>query len=194
MRSSNVTRKTGETSIKLTLELDGQGNRDIQTGVGFLDHMLELFTRHGLFDLAVQATGDVEVDDHHTVEDVGICLGQALDEALGDKAGICRFGAAAIPMEDALAQIALDLGGRSFLVYQADYPTPKTGDFDVVLVQEFMLALSRSGKLNLHIQVPYGSNTHHMAEAVFKGTARALREAVAIDPRQKGVPSTKGVL
>ena len=193
-RKSEVRRKTKETDVTLALALDGSGAGAVSTGVGFLDHMLDLLARHGLLDLTVKAKGDTHVDAHHTVEDVGICLGQALKEALGERKGIRRFGDCAVPMEDALAQVALDLGGRGALVFNVAFPTPKTGDFDVVLVEEFFRAVASNSGMNLHVNVPYGKNSHHVAEAVFKSFARALDQAMALDPRIKGVPSTKGVL
>lgn len=193
-RKTTVQRRTRETEIKLTLDLDGTGQSAISTGVGFLDHMLELFAKHGCFDVTVDATGDVEVDDHHTAEDVGICLGQALSTALGNKAGIRRFGFASLPMQDSLANVTIDLGGRYFLAFNADFPSPKIGTFDSELVQEFMEAFAANASINLHINVQYGTNAHHVAEAVFKGCARALRCAVEQDPKVTGLPSTKGTL
>jgi imidazoleglycerol-phosphate dehydratase len=194
MRTATVERKTKETQIALQLTLDGEGKSEVRTGVGFLDHMLDLLARHGLLDLTIKATGDTHVDAHHTVEDVGICLGQALKEALGDRKGIRRFGDCAVPMEDALAQVALDLGGRGALVFNVAFPSEKTGDFDVGLVEEFFRALAANAGMNLHVNVPYGRNSHHVAEAVFKAFARALEQAMQLDPRIKGVPSTKGIL
>ena len=193
-RKSAVRRKTKETDVTLSLALDGSGAGAISTGVGFLDHMLDLLARHGLLDLTVKAKGDTRVDAHHTVEDVGICLGQALKEALGDRKGIRRFGDCAAPMEDALAQVALDLGGRGALVFNVAFPSEKTGDFDVSLVEEFFRAVASNAGMNLHVNVPYGKNSHHVAEAVFKAFARALDRATQLDPRIQGVPSTKGVL
>ena len=193
-RIADVDRKTGETHIRLSLNLDGEGAWQGDTGVGFLNHMLELFARHGHFDLNVAASGDIQVDDHHTTEDVGICLGRAFDQALGDRAGIRRFGDFALPMEDALAQVAVDLGGRSHFVYNVQFPTEKVGSFDTALVEEFLGALVANARMNLHVNVPYGKNAHHIAEAIFKATARALDLAVARDPRTRGVPSTKGVV
>jgi len=193
-RTATVERKTKETQIKLILRLDGEGKTETATGVGFLDHMLELLGRHALLDLSVQAHGDTEVDDHHTVEDVGICVGQALREALGDKQGIRRFGYASVPMQEALANVALDLSGRPALVFNVDFPAQKVGSFDSELVEEFMEAFASNCMCNLHIQAPYGKNVHHMTEAIFKALARALRDAVSIDDRAQGVPSTKGVL
>jgi imidazoleglycerol-phosphate dehydratase len=193
-RQSEVRRRTKETDVTLSLALDGRGAAAVSTGVGFLDHMLDLLARHGLLDLTVKAKGDTHVDAHHTVEDVGICFGQALKEALGDRQGIRRFGDCAVPMEDALAQVALDLGGRGGLVFNVAFPAPKTGDFDVALVEEFFRALAGNAGMNLHVNVPYGKNSHHVAEAVFKSFARALDQAAQLDPRVKGVPSTKGKL
>ena len=193
-RQACTSRKTRETAISLTIAVDGEGASDISSGVGFLDHMLELLARHGLLDLTVKASGDTEVDAHHTVEDVGICLGQALAEALGDRRGIRRFGDCAAPMEDALAQVALDLGGRGALVFRVQFPTEKTGTFDVQLVEEFLGALAANAGMNLHVTVPYGNNSHHIAEAIFKALGKALDRATQLDPRVKEIPSTKGVL
>lgn len=193
-RTAEIARQTGETRIQLTLNLDGVGKGDIETGVGFFNHMLDLLARHGLFDLTVQAEGDLEVDAHHTVEDVGIVLGQAIERAVGDKKGIYRYGWAIVPMDESLAQAALDLSGRPAFVFNVPFKGGKVGQFDVELVQEFFKALANSARMNLHICVPYGENNHHMAEAIFKATAKALRQAVAIDPRNPSVPSTKGTL
>jgi len=193
-RQATVERQTRETQIKLTLGLDGTGQSAISTGVGFLDHMLELLARHGCFDISVEATGDTQVDDHHTVEDVGICLGQALSEGLGTKAGIRRFGFASVPMQDSLANVTVDLGGRYFLAFNAQFPSPKIGTLDSELVQEFMEAFASNAAMNLHINVPYGTNTHHVAEAIFKGLARSLRAAVEADPRMEGLPTSKGLI
>ena len=193
-RQASVSRATKETRIELLLCVDGKGEGSIATGVGFFDHMLDLLSRHGLFDLTIKATGDTEVDAHHTVEDIGICLGQALKEALGDRKGIRRFGDCAAPMEDSLAQIALDLGGRGALVFRADFPTEKTGEFDLQLIEEFLSAFSVNAGMNLHVTVPYGKNSHHIAEAIFKGLAKALDWATQVDPRVSDVPSTKGIL
>jgi imidazoleglycerol-phosphate dehydratase len=187
-------RSTKETQVRVEIALESDGVTEIATGVGFLDHMLDLFGRHGRFGLTVRASGDVEVDDHHTVEDVGISLGQALDSALGDRAGIVRFGAASVPMDEALANVALDLSGRGFLVFNADYGQEKIGSFDVSLVHEFLHALAANARMTLHVNAPYGSDGHHITEAIFKALGRALAEAVARDPRVRGVPSTKGVL
>lgn len=195
MRKSEISRKTAETDIRLALDLDGTGTYDIDTGVGFLDHMLELFARHGRFDLTVRCTGDTNVDFHHSVEDIGIVLGDAFREALGDKKGIRRYGSMLLPMDEALVQIALDISGRACLSFKADIPTQKVGDFDTELVQEFMTAFSRELGLTLHIVQISGVNSHHIIEAMFKGLARALAEAVSIDERFAGeIPSTKGVL
>lgn len=193
-RKASIKRETAETQIELTLELDGTGQSDIQTGVGFFDHMLTLLARHALFDLTIKANGDLEVDYHHTVEDVGICLGKALCQALSDKQGITRYGSLTIPMEETLVTAALDLSGRPWFVFQVEFPTEKIGQFDTELVREFWQAFSSNGLLNLHHVLHHGANSHHISEGIFKGTARALRQAVSIDPRQQGVPSSKGVL
>ena len=193
-RKASIRRKTTETDIALDLTLDGQGRSDCRTGVGFFDHMLDLLAKHSLIDLKIAATGDLKTDQHHTIEDVGIALGQALDQALGDKAGVRRFGTAAVPMEEALAHVAVDLSGRAALVYQVDFGAEKTGEFDTALVEEFLHALARNARLNLHVSVPHGRNAHHIAEAIFKGLAVALRAAVEPDPRRRDVPSTKGTL
>lgn len=191
-RIAELERKTQETDIQCHLNLDGQGQYDINTGVGFLDHMLCHVSKHGKIDLTVKAAGDLEVDAHHTVEDVGICLGQCLNKALGDKRGIHRYGFASVPMEDALANVSLDLSGRPFCVYHAAYRTEKIGDFDVELIEEFLRAVVNVGKLNLHVNVPYGTNSHHVAEAIFKALGQALHQAVALCGSD--IPSTKGVL
>jgi imidazoleglycerol-phosphate dehydratase len=193
-RQATITRKTKETDIALSLELDGAGKSSPSTGVGFFDHMLDLLTRHALIDLDVKAKGDLDVDAHHTVEDVGICIGQALEKALGDKAGIHRYGWASVPMDEALANVSLDLSGRPAFVFNVSFTGPLIGSFPVELVEEFFKSIANVGKMNLHINVPYGTNNHHIAEAIFKSFARALRIAISIDPRQKGVPSTKGSL
>jgi imidazoleglycerol-phosphate dehydratase len=193
-RSATVQRKTAETDIQLTLDLDGDGQATVSTGIGFLDHMLELFARHACVDLAVQARGDLHVDQHHTVEDVGICLGMALRQAVGDKAGIRRYGDVNLPMEESLVTVAVDLSGRCYLVYWVEFPTAKVGDFDTELVREFWQALAANGLLNLHIVLQHGQNSHHISEAIFKATARALRVALEADPRVTGIPSTKGTL
>lgn len=193
-RTAAIDRSTRETQIHLELNLDGSGQGSWQTGVGFFDHMLELFTRHGAFDLKVEANGDLQVDQHHTVEDVGICLGQAIKQALGDKKGIRRYGHFTLPMEETLCTTAIDLSGRYYLVFQAQFPSPKIGQFDTELVEDFWQAVAANALCNLHVLVPYGRNSHHISEAIFKCTARALRMAVETDPRMTGVPSTKGSL
>jgi imidazoleglycerol-phosphate dehydratase len=193
-RLAELTRTTRETDIRLLLNLDGAGQSTVRTGVGFLDHMLDGFARHGACDLDVQCTGDLHVDDHHTTEDVGICLGQAIDKALGDRSGIRRYGHAILPMDEALVLCAIDLGGRPFFAWEATMPTPKVGTFDSELVPEFWRSVATLGRMNLHVRVLSGSNTHHVIEAIFKGLARALRDAWEPDPRCGGVPSTKGSL
>jgi imidazoleglycerol-phosphate dehydratase len=193
-RTATISRQTAETKVELTLNLDGSGHAHIRTGVGFLDHMLTLLAKHAAIDLTIEAEGDLEVDQHHTVEDVGICLGQALRQALGDKAGIRRYGFFTLPMEETLSTTALDLSGRYYLVFNAEFPSAKIGDFDSELVEEFWQATAANALCNLHVNVPYGRNSHHIAEAIFKSTARALRMAVESDPRMPGVPSTKGIL
>ena len=193
-RGATVTRTTKETSIRLTLGLDGRGQYEVSTGVAFLDHMLELFARHGFFDVAVQATGDLHVDYHHTVEDVGLVLGQALREALGDKAGIRRFGEATVPLDEALVQTVVDLSGRPFLVYDVTIAQHKIGQFDVELIHDFLLAFVNQAGMNLHVRMLSGRNPHHVVEAIFKGLARALDAAVHRDGRLAGVLSTKGTL
>jgi imidazoleglycerol-phosphate dehydratase len=193
-RTARIQRETGETRIDLTLDLDGTGRAQLQTGVGFFDHMLTLLARHSLIDLTVAAQGDLHVDPHHTVEDVGICYGKALAQALGNKAGIRRYGSATLPMDEVLVTAAIDLGGRPFCVWNADVPREILGTFNAPLAEEFWRAVSSSGALNLHVVCHYGRNTHHIVEAIFKATARALRQAVEPDPRMPGVPSTKGVL
>lgn len=193
-RLTDISRKTGETDIKLSLDLDGSGRSDVHSGVGFLDHMLDLLARHGLFDLRVQARGDLHVDQHHTVEDIGIVLGQAIEKSLGDKSGITRYGHATLPMDETLAAVTLDLSGRPAFVFNVKFTGELIGTFAVELIEEFFKSVATNAKMNLHINVAYGSNNHHIAEAIFKAFARALRAAVAIDPRQSGVPSTKGSL
>jgi imidazoleglycerol-phosphate dehydratase len=193
-RTATIKRKTAETEIELTLDLDGSGQSDIQTGVGFFDHMLTLLAKHAVIDLTIRAQGDLQVDQHHTVEDVGICFGQALRQAVGDKAGIRRYGHFTLPMEETLVTTAIDLSGRYFLVFQADFPTAKIGDFDSELVEDFWQATAANALCNLHVMVHHGRNSHHVSEGIFKATARALRMAVEPDPRVKGVPSTKGTL
>lgn len=193
-RTSSKHRKTRETDISLSLNLDGSGTANIITGVGFLDHMLELLTKHALLDLSVEAKGDLHVDDHHTVEDVGIVLGEAIHEALGDRKGIRRYGWALLPMDEAMARVALDLGGRPFLVYEIDHPATHIKDFDLQLLEEFWRAFSTQARMNLHIAQLYGKDVHHAHEAVFKGVAKALDYAKQHDPRVKGVPSSKDLI
>ncbi|WP_026688337.1 imidazoleglycerol-phosphate dehydratase HisB [Alteribacter aurantiacus] len=193
-RSATIKRNTNETKINLSLNIDGEGQSALETGVPFLTHMLDLFTRHGLFDLSVQADGDTEIDDHHTTEDIGIVLGEALKDALGDKKGIRRYGNAFVPMDEALAQVTVDLSNRPHLEYRVELPSEKVGTFDTELVHEFLWKLALEARMNLHVNVPYGTNTHHIIEAIFKALGRALDEATQIDPRVKGVPSTKGRL
>jgi imidazoleglycerol-phosphate dehydratase len=193
-RSATVKRKTAETDIQLEIALDGTGKAAIETGVGFFDHMLTLLARHSLIDLSVKAQGDLHVDHHHTVEDVGICFGKALGIALGEKRGIARYGSITLPMEETLVTAAVDLSGRTWFVYDVVIPTPKIGEFDSQLVDVFWQAVAANGLMNLHFLLHHGANGHHIAEGVFKAAARALRQAVAIDPRQSGVPSSKGTL
>jgi imidazoleglycerol-phosphate dehydratase len=193
-RSAKISRKTAETAIELELALDGSGSAQIATGVGFFDHMLTLLARHAAIDLTIRAEGDLHVDQHHTVEDVGICFGQALRQALGGKAGIRRYGHFTLPMEETLVTSAIDLSGRYFLVFQAEFSRAKIGDFDSELVEDFWQATAANALMNLHIVLHHGRNNHHIAEAIFKGTARALRMAVEPDPRMTGIPSTKGTL
>ncbi|MDO5605114.1 MAG: imidazoleglycerol-phosphate dehydratase HisB [Paracoccus sp. (in: a-proteobacteria)] len=194
MRKAAITRKTAETEIEVTLNLDGHGIYDNQTGVGFFDHMLDQLSRHSLIDITLRAQGDTHIDDHHTVEDCGIALGQALAQALGDKRGIRRYGSFHLAMDDAQIRAALDLSGRPWLVWNVDFPTAKIGTFDTELVREFFQALSTHGGITLHVDRLHGLNSHHIAEAAFKAVARALREAVEPDPRSDGLPSTKGAL
>ncbi len=193
-RTANIERTTNETAIKLSLNLDGTGRHSIETGVPFFDHMLTQIARHGFFDLEVKARGDLEIDAHHTVEDLGICLGEAFKQALGDKAGIRRFGRATMPMHESLAGVVLDFSGRPFLVYNVPLPKAQVGNFDLELVEEFLTAFCNHGGLNLHVNLAYGDNLHHIVEAVFKALARALDEAVGFDPRVQGVLSSKGKL
>ncbi|MBB6281939.1 imidazoleglycerol-phosphate dehydratase HisB [Geobacillus subterraneus] len=193
-REATIARTTKETSIQLAFSLDGEGKTELETGVPFLTHMLDLFAKHGQFDLRVEAKGDTHIDDHHTTEDIGICLGQAIKEALGDKKGIKRYGNAFVPMDDALAQVVIDLSNRPHLEFRGEFPAAKVGTFDVELVHEFLWKLALEARMNLHVIVHYGRNTHHMIEAVFKALGRALDEATMVDPRVKGVPSTKGML
>ncbi len=194
-RTADLSRKTNETDVRLSLNLDGTGAAAVRTGVGFLDHMLDLLARHALVDLTVEAIGDLQVDAHHTAEDVGLTLGQAIDRAVGDKRGIHRYGWAIVPMDESLAQVAIDLSGRPAFVYAVPFRGEMIGTFPAELVEEFWKSVATAGRMNLHVSVPYGTNNHHMAEAVFKAAARALRMAVAADPRNPGgMPSTKGSL
>ena len=195
MRAASVTRRTAETDVAVSLTLEGSGQASVATGVGFLDHMLELFARHALFDIEIKVTGDLHVDQHHTTEDTGIALGQALAQALGDKKGIARYAAIHLPMDEALTRVALDVSGRAFLVFRVVFPTERIGGFDTELVREFFQAFTMNAGLTLHVETLYGHNSHHIAESCFKGLARALRGAVALDAREGDrVPSTKGAL
>jgi len=193
-RSATIERRTGETAVTVTLALDGSGGGSRDTGVGFLDHMLDLLARHGRLDLDVAATGDLQTGAHHTVEDVGICIGQALDQALGDRAGIFRYGNATIPMDEARASTAIDISGRGLLVFEAQMPVGAIGNYDHELTEEFLRALATNAKLTLHVSLEAGTNVHHVIEAIFKSVARALRAATTVDPTESGVPSTKGTL
>ena len=193
-RTARISRTTAETAIELDLNLDGSGQVEIATGVGFFDHMLTHLGKHGLFDLKVKAKGDLHIDAHHTVEDVGICFGKALVQALGDKASIRRYGDATVPMDEVLTTAAVDLSGRPFLVWNANVPNELLGTFASQLAEEFWRAVSSAGVMNLHVVVHHGRNTHHIVEGIFKACARALRQAVELDPRASGIPSTKGVL
>jgi len=191
-RVAQIHRQTKETDVTVELNLDGVGKYEIDSGVGFLDHMLTHLSKHSRFDMVVKAKGDLNVDAHHTVEDIAICLGECLLKALGDKRGIARYGHAAVPMEDALANVSVDLSGRASCVYNVEYRTDKIGDFDVECIEEMLRSFSNNGRFNLHVNVPYGTNSHHIAEAIFKGLGKALGEAVAVIGRD--VPSTKGIL
>jgi imidazoleglycerol-phosphate dehydratase len=194
-RTASINRNTKETQISLSFNVDGKGESSLKTDVPFMDHMLDLFAKHGQFDLTVDANGDIEIDDHHTTEDIGICLGQALREALGDKRGIKRYGNAFVPMDEALAQVVIDLSNRPHFEFKAEFPSGKVGTFDTENVHEFLWKLALEARMNLHVIVHYGHNTHHMIEGIFKALARALDEATMIDPRIEGVlPSTKGML
>jgi imidazoleglycerol-phosphate dehydratase len=193
-RQGKISRETRETKIDVSVGLDGTGESQIGTGVGFLDHMLELFAKHGLFDLEIHAEGDLHVDQHHTVEDTGICLGQAIRAALGDKQGINRYGHFTLPMEEALVTTAVDLSGRYFMQFEAQFPTEKIGDFDSQLVEDFWQAFAANLLCNLHVVVQLGRNSHHISEGIFKSLARSVRMAVTVDPRQTGIASTKGVI
>ena len=191
-RTAKIERKTNETDIFIEIDLDGAGRYDIDTGIGFFDHMLSHLSKHSKIDLTLKAKGDIEVDGHHTIEDVAICLGTCLNDALGDKKGITRYGNASLPMEDALANVAIDLSGRAFCVYNVDYRTERIGDFDVECIEEFLRSLSNVGKFNLHVNVPYGTNSHHIAEGIFKAVGQALAAAVKVTGTD--IPSTKGIL
>lgn len=193
-RIGKIERNTAETQIRLSLDLDGSGVAKVQTGVGFLDHMLTLFAKHGLFDLEVEANGDLHIDAHHTTEDVGICLGKALAQAVGNKQGLTRYGSMTLPMEETLVTSALDLSGRMKFIYKVEFPTEKIGEFDTELVEEFWQAVASNSLMNLHLVLHHGTNSHHISEGLFKATARALRQATTNDPRQIGVPSSKGTL
>ncbi len=193
-RSASIERKTKETDIKLSLDLDGTGKTELASGIPFFDHMLEQIGRHGLIDLSIDASGDLEIDAHHTVEDIGICLGESLRDALGDKAGIVRYGHAYVPLDEALSRVVLDLSGRPGLEYHVDFPKERVGDFDVDLFKEFFQAVCNHARITLHIDCIRGVNNHHIIETVFKAFGRALRMAVEADPRQSGIPSTKGAL
>lgn len=193
-RSAKIERQTNETQIAIELDLDGTGQSKVQTGVPFMDHMLDLFMKHGLYDGTIQANGDVEIDDHHTTEDLGIVLGQVIRQALGDKKGIKRYGHAFVPMDDALAQVYIDCSDRPHLEFRAELPAAKVGTFDTELVHEFLWKFTLEARMNVHVIVPYGHNTHHIIEAIFKALARAIDDAIQIDPRVQGVPSTKGLL
>ena len=194
MRKAEITRTTKETDIRLALDLDGSGEGEIDTGIGFFDHMLELLKKHALVDLSVKAAGDLHVDYHHTVEDVGLVLGRAIDQALGDRKGLVRYGFASVPMDEALCETSLDLGGRSFLVMQCAMKHMFVRDFEVKLVEEFFRAVSVEARANIHLRQIYGDEAHHVCEGLFKSFARALRAAKAVDPLEKGVPSSKGVI
>lgn len=193
-RSASVERKTGETDVRVALDLDGSGAYEISTGIAFFDHMLESFAKHGLFDLQIVSKGDLDVDTHHTVEDVGITLGQALREALGDAAGIRRYGTQVLPMSEAKVEVSVDVSNRPYLVYRVELENDRIGEFDATLAEDFLYAFSQNAGLDLHVELRYGRNPHHVVEAVFKGTARALRVAVDRDPRVKGLPTVKGAL
>ena len=193
-RSATLERKTRETDVRVEIDLDGRGEYEIATGIPFFDHMLESFAKHGLFDLRITAKGDLEVDTHHTVEDVGIALGEALREALGDAAGIRRFGSAVLPMSEAKVEVSVDVSNRAYLVYRVELANDRIGSFDASLTQDFLYAFAQNAGLDLHVELRYGKNPHHVVEAIFKGTARALRDAVERDPRVKGLPTVKGAL
>ncbi len=195
MRTAKIERKTKETDVKIEINLEGEGKYSINTAIPFLDHMLSLMSKHGLFDLKIRAKGDIDIDDHHTVEDAGIVLGKAVRQALGDMKGITRYGQASVPMDEALAEVRLDISGRPYLVYKVDFPKrSKIKEFDPDLIEDFLQAFVSNSGITLHVQSHYGRNTHHIIEAIFKALGRALRQAVTIDPRVKGVPSTKKVI
>ncbi len=195
MRAAKISRKTKETEIDVSVDLEGTGAATISTGIGFFDHMLEQLARHSLIDIAISAKGDLHIDQHHTVEDVGIALGQAIRQALGERAGIARYAEALLPMDETLTRVAIDVSGRPFLVFRTEFPRQKIGEFDTELVREFFQAFAMNAGITLHVETLYGANAHHISETCFKGLARALRLAVALDPRQKGaIPSTKGTL
>jgi imidazoleglycerol-phosphate dehydratase len=193
-RTAEISRKTKETQIRVAIDLDGSGKASVKSGVGFFDHMLDLLARHSLIDLTIEAAGDLHVDAHHTVEDVGIVIGQCIEKALGDKRGIYRYGWAIVPMDESLAQVAVDLSGRPAFVFNVNFKGSLIGNFPVELVDEFFKSIATNAKMNLHVNVPYGTNNHHISEAIFKATAKALRQAVSADPRNTDVPSTKGSL
>lgn len=194
MRESTIVRETKETSITVSIKLDGEGKSDVSTGVGFFDHMLDHLAKHGLFDIDVQAKGDLEIDSHHTVEDIGICLGQAFLNAVGEPVGLTRFGHAVLPMDEALAEVAIDFSGRPYFVYQAELPRTSVGEFDAELAEEFFRAFAMNARISLHVRLHYGSNVHHCIEVMFKTFAKSLSRSLAIDKRIQGVPSTKGKL
>lgn len=194
MRCAEISRKTGETDINIKIDIDGQGNSKLNTGIGFFDHMMNLFTRHGLFDLEIECVGDLFIDGHHTVEDIGIALGQAFVKAIGNKSGIKRYGTAFVPMDEALLMVSLDLSGRAFLAYDVTVNAPMIGDYDTELTEEFLRAFSYNAGITMHVKMMAGSNSHHIVEGVFKALARALREALTKDDRIQGVMSTKGTL
>ena len=193
-RTASVDRKTKETDVHVEIDLDGKGEYDISTGIAFFDHMLESFAKHGLFDLCISSKGDLHVDSHHTVEDVGITLGQALRDALGNAVGIRRFGTQVLPMAEAKVEVSIDVSNRPYLVYRVELENDRIGDFDASLTEDFLYAFSQNAGLDLHVERRYGRNPHHVVEAVFKGTARALRDAVSLDPRETGLPTVKGAL
>jgi imidazoleglycerol-phosphate dehydratase len=195
MRKGEIKRRTNETDVSVSVDLDGTGKADIKTGVGFFDHMLELFARHALIDITAHVTGDLNVDFHHTVEDTGIALGQAILAAMGDKRGLARYADIQLPMDETLTRVAVDVSGRPFLVFRTAFPTPKIGEFDTELVREFCQAFAMNAGLTLHVETLYGANSHHIAESCFKGLARVIRTALSVDPREGGrIPSTKGAL